>query len=171
MNIVLVGYRCSGKTSVGKVLAHKLNRDFMDTDALIEANEGCSIEEIISKKGWNYFRELEKQIVREVSEKTNLVIATGGGVVLDDENVINLRKNGWVVWLNAEAEVLKDRMGNDQRSGNIRPSLTGKDPLEEIREVLDLRMPLYEKAGDFIADTGADHPQGLADSIMKKIGG
>ena len=171
MNIVLVGYRCSGKTSVGKILAHKLNRDFVDTDGLIEAKEGCSVEDIISNKGWDYFRELEKQIVREVCEKTNLVIATGGGVVLDYENMINLIRNGWVVWLNADAEVLKERMDNDQRSGNIRPSLTGKDPLEEIREVLSLRMPLYEKASDFIADAGADHPQGLADSIIKRFGG
>ena len=107
MNIVLIGYRCSGKTAVGKIVARELGRNFLDMDALIEENAGCSIETIISRKGWDHFREIEKRLVEEVSRKDNLIIATGGGVVVDEGNVKNLRKNGWIVWLNGKAEVLK----------------------------------------------------------------
>jgi shikimate kinase len=171
MNIVLVGYRCCGKTTVGKILARKLNRSFVDTDGLIEERESSSIEEIISEKGWHYFRDIEKQVVREVSQNNKLVIGTGGGVVLDQDNVLNLIKNGWVVWLKADAEVLKERMEKDHSSGNVRPSLTGTNPIEEIREVLAVRMPLYEQAGDFAVDTGRDDPSAIADGIIKEFGG
>jgi shikimate kinase len=92
VNIVLIGYRCSGKTAVGKILAKELGRDFLDMDALIEENARCSIETIISQNGWNHFRGIERGLTEEVSSKDNLVIATGGGIVMDEENVKNLKK-------------------------------------------------------------------------------
>lgn len=153
MNIVLIGYRCSGKTVVGKILARDLGRDFLDTDEMIEENTGSSIEMIISREGWNYFRDIEKRVIEEVSARDHLVIGTGGGVVVDRENRENLKRNGWLVWLKAEAQVIKDRMEMEQRSGKIRPSLTGTDPLEEIKGVLNTRMPLYQEAGDLMVDT------------------
>ncbi|MCJ7596112.1 MAG: shikimate kinase, partial [Desulfobacterales bacterium] len=137
MNIVLIGYRCSGKTTAGKALARRLRRDFLDTDALIERRAGCSIEEIVSKEGWDHFRKLEKRVVRETSNIDNMVIATGGGAVVDEENVKNLKRNGWIVWLDGTPEVLRKRMVQEERSGRGRPSLTGLDPLEEIRRVLE----------------------------------
>ncbi|MCD4717992.1 MAG: shikimate kinase [Desulfobacterales bacterium] len=154
MNIVLIGYRCSGKTEVGKILAKELGRDFLDTDALIEKDTGHSVEKIVSGKGWDHFREIEKRLVAEVSRNDHLVVATGGGFVMDEENVQNLKKNGWVVWLSAGGDVLKHRMDKDRESGRPRPSLTGDNPLEEIKEVLSIRKPLYERAGDFVVDTG-----------------
>ncbi len=169
MNIVLIGYRCSGKTAVGKVLARELGRDFLDTDALVEENAGCSIETIISRKGWDHFREMEKRMVEEVARKDNLVIATGGGVVMDEENVKNLRKNGWIVWLDGKVEVLRERMDRDQGSGKIRPPLTGVDPVEEIKRVLGIRTPLYQRAGDFMVDTSLLSIRKVADSIMKTL--
>jgi len=138
-NIVLIGYRCSGKTAVGKILAGELKRDFLDTDAVIEETAHQPIETIISRSGWDHFRELERMVIQDISKKRLLVIATGGGVVTQEENMKNLKRNGWIVWLNGSPEVLKARMAEEQGSGKMRPSLTGKDPLEEIRHVLDVR--------------------------------
>ena len=167
MNIVLIGYRCSGKTVVGKTLAKELERDFLDTDAMIEENTGRSIEAIISGDGWNYFRDIERMTIEEVSRRDNLVIATGGGVVTDEGNVKNLKRNGWLIWLRGDAEVLKKRMDREQRSGKIRPSLTGAGPLDEIRQVLNVRTPLYREAGDFMVDTGTLSVREVAASIIK----
>ncbi len=169
MNIILIGYRCSGKTVVGKTLARELGRAFLDTDTLIEENAGRSIEAMISTKGWAYFRETEKRVAGEVSKKDNLVIATGGGIVMDEENVKNLKQNGWVVWLKGNPEVLKERMAKEQGSGRRRPSLTGADPLEEIKEVLSVRKPFYERAGDLVVDTSSLSIRDAAALIIKNL--
>ncbi len=169
MNIVLIGYRCSGKTAIGKMLVRELRRDFLDTDSLIEKNTGCSIEMIISRHGWDHFREIEKRLVEEISAGDNLVIATGGGVVMDKENVKNLKENGWIVWLKGESEVLKARMDNEQKSNKIRPSLTGADPLEEIKQVLEVRTPLYEQTANLVVDTTTLSLMEVASSILKAL--
>ena len=169
MNIVLIGYRCSGKTVVGKILARELGREFLDTDELIEENARRSIEAMISTKGWDRFRETEKRLVEEVSRRNNLVIATGGGIVMDEENVKNLKQNGWVVWLKGKPEVLKERMAKEQGSGRIRPSLTGADPLEEIKEVLSVREPFYGRAGDLVVDTSSLSISDAAALIIKNL--
>ena len=169
MNIVLIGYRCSGKTVVGKILASELGKAFLDTDALIEETWGRSIETMISTQGWCQFRETEKRLVEEVSRRNNLVIATGGGIVMDEENVKNLKQNGWLVWLKGKPEVLKERMAKEQGSGRVRPSLTGADPLEEIREVLNVRKPFYERAGDLVVDTSSLSIRDAADLIMENL--
>jgi shikimate kinase len=153
MNIVLIGYRCSGKTAVGRVLADELGMSFADTDLLIEEDAGESIEAILSTKSWDHFRNLERDLIEKASKRDNQVIATGGGVVVNQENVKNLKKDGWVVWLDAKPKVLKERMDKEQQSGNIRPSLTGVDPLAEIEEVMNARRPMYQEAGDFMVDT------------------
>ena len=168
MNIVLVGYRCSGKTSVGKILAMKLGNNFLDTDVLIEVNDGRQIETIISEDGWDRFRDTEKRFIEEVSERDNLVIATGGGVVMDEDNVKTLKRSGFVVWLKGDTDVLKERMDKDQDSGKVRPSLTGEDPKDEIERVLDIRNPLYRMAADLTVDTSHLSVQEVADSIIKE---
>jgi shikimate kinase len=169
MNIILIGYRCCGKTEVGKILARELRRAFLDTDSLIERNTGCSIEMIISRHGWGHFREIEKRLVEEISSGDNLIIATGGGVVMDKENVKNLKENSFVVWLKAESEVLKARMDKEQRSGKIRPSLTGAAPLEEVKQVMEARAPLYEQAANLVVDTTTLSLMEVASSIIKAI--
>lgn len=168
MNIVLVGYRCSGKTSVGKLLAGKLDRDFLDTDMLMEERAGCSIETIVSRDGWDRFRDIERRLIKEVSEMADLVIATGGGVVMDEDNLRNLKRSGFVVWLKADAGILMERMGGDQRSGKVRPSLTGEDPIDEIERLLDIRNPFYERAGKFTIDSGLLPIQEVVDLIFKE---
>jgi shikimate kinase len=169
MNIVLIGYRCSGKTAVGQTLADILAKDFIDTDILIEENTGSAIETIIAEKGWRHFREIEKKMIAEVSEKTNQVIATGGGAVMDPDNVTCLKTNGWIVWLNGRPGVLADRMAMDQRRGKVRPSLTGVDPLKEITTLLPVRALFYEQASDFRVDTSAVTPGETADLIIHNL--
>ncbi|MBW1722560.1 MAG: shikimate kinase [Deltaproteobacteria bacterium] len=169
MNVVLIGYRCSGKTLAGKIIAGKLGREFMDTDRLIEHYAGCSIVNIVSRAGWEHFREIEKRVIEEVSQKDDLVIATGGGVVLAQKNVRSLKRNGWVVWLNGKVEVLKQRMLEEQRAGRVRPALKGVDPIDEVEQVLAERSPLYKQASDFMVDTSALSPEKVALLIMDAI--
>ena len=169
MNIVLIGYRCSGKTVVGKAVAEHLDRVFIDADDYLEFKAGRSIERIVEEEGWGYFRELEKKVIDELSGQDNLVMATGGGVVTDNENINRLKENGLIFWLRAEADVLKARMDNDQSVGKKRPSLTGKNPLEEIRSVLDQRAPLYEKAADRVIDTDNLSLAQTVDRIIEMI--
>ena len=169
MNIVLIGYRCSGKTEVGKILARELGRDFLDSDTLIEREAGSSIQGFVSKKGWDHFREMEKTVIKKIAKNNNLVIATGGGIVMDKENVSNLKKNGWIVWLKANPSVIKDRMRKEQGSGKLRPSLAGSDPIGEIEQVLNLRTPLYEKASDLMVDASTYTPRDVAELIMKDL--
>jgi shikimate kinase len=169
MNIVLIGYRCSGKTAVGKILAKELQKDFLDTDALIEERAGRSIEEIVSTRGWNRFRKVEKDVVQEVSRNDNVVIATGGGVPIDEENVKKLRGSGWIVWLNATSEVIRQRMVKEQRSGKIRPPLTGDDPLEEIKQLLGERARFYGRAANLVVDTSNLTTKEVAASIIETL--
>jgi shikimate kinase len=155
MNIVLIGYRCSGKTAVGQVLANKLKKRFVDIDTVIEESSGSSIETMVSGSGWRYFREIEKKVIQAVTANNNQVIATGGGAVLDAENLKCLRKNSWLVWLDGAPEVLAQRMAEDRARGKVRPSLTGGDAIAETAAIMADRRPYYERAGDFKIDTGA----------------
>ncbi|MCG2777724.1 MAG: shikimate kinase [Pseudomonadota bacterium] len=169
MNIVLIGYRCSGKTTVGKLLARDLEREFLDTDRLIEEKIGLSIHSYVSQNGWRDFRRVEREVVEEIASKDNVVIATGGGAVIDQENVRNLRKNGWVVWLDTNTPVIRDRMKKGQKSGEWRPSLSGADPLKESAEILNERMPVYERASDYRVDTNGQNPEEVAQAIMSAL--
>jgi len=167
MNIVLIGYRCSGKTTVGKLLARDLKREFLDTDRFIEAKTGLPIDLYVSQKGWSGFRAMEKEVVSDVSSRDDLVIATGGGVVIDQENVRNLKKNGWLVWLNTGVPVIRERMETAQKSGEFRPTLSGADPLKEIDRILHERMPVYALTSDYRVDTDRKNPEETGHAIMK----
>jgi len=127
---------------------------------------GISIHSYVSLNGWGNFRELEKEIVKDVAAKDNLVIATGGGVVIDQENVRNLRKNGWIVWLDTEAPVIRARMQKEEESGELRPPLSGIDPVEEIDRVLRGRIPYYEGASDHTVDANGPPPEEVAREIL-----
>jgi shikimate kinase len=169
MNIVLIGYRCCGKTSVGRLISTKLGREFIDTDELIIEKTGCSIDEIVSNHGWAYFREIEKSIIKEVSSMDNLVIATGGGVVTGEENIDSLKNNGFIIWLNADIDIIKNRLNEDRNSADNRPSLTGDDPSDEIKNVLEQRKPLYRLSSDIAVDTGQLNINEMADLIIEEI--
>jgi len=152
-NIILIGYRCSGKTSVGKIIAGRLGMSFHDTDDLIVERTGRSIDDIVAGEGWDKFREIEKAVIMDASMLKNAVIATGGGVVMAEENVRNLKKNGYVIWLSGNPEILSKRMEKENEEGRARPSLTGKGSLEELEKVLEIRVPLYFAAADVVIMT------------------
>jgi len=167
MNIVLIGYRCSGKSVVGKTLSKNLGLELIDTDQVLEERIGISIPDYVAENGWEAFRMVEKIIVRSVSNQDRQVIATGGGIVLDWENVRNLRQSGWVVWLQADVATLQNRMMRDERSGRARPGLAGNNPLAEIRKVLRQRTALYEKACDWVVNTDEKSPLAVSKEIMQ----
>lgn len=169
MNIVLIGYRCSGKTVIGRAVAERLNRVFVDSDEFLENKAGRSIENIVDEEGWEVFREMEREATKELCGRDRLVIATGGGVVTSEKNVRLLKQNGFIVWLQAGAGILKSRMDRDQGEGKPRPSLTGKDPAEEIGAMLEQRAPFYEGASDIGLDTGKLSVEEAAENIIRMI--
>jgi shikimate kinase len=168
MNIVLIGYRCAGKTVVGKRLADRLQRRFVDTDDLIESKEG-QISDIVKSRGWDYFRAIEKRIVEEISQEDNLVIALGGGAVLDPDNIVNLERNGLIIWLKADRDVLRKRMNGDSRTFASRPTLTGKGAIEELDEMIAYRNPFYDKAAKIQFDTSALDVEAVVEKILTII--
>lgn len=165
-NIVLVGHRCSGKTAVGERLARELGRRFVDTDALIEKRAGSTIEELVLGHGWECFRDIERQVIQEISTGRNLIIATGGGAVMDAANVAHLKTGSWIVWLQADIEVLEKRIIRDRRSRQRRPSLTGADTVVEMAKVLRIRAPYYKKTSDLAVDTSTFDVGEVADLII-----
>ena len=174
MNIVLIGYRCSGKTTVGKALASMLNMQFIDTDQAVEKSSGRSIDQIVMRSGWAQFRALEKEVICRAAARDNLVIATGGGVVLEKENMVQLGKNGFTVWLKVSPEVIKERMAQDELQGIRRPPLKGENPVDEISRVLAERERLYEEAADLIVDTTSSDIERVCKTIianMELVGG
>ena len=174
MNIILIGYRGSGKSTVGERLASRMQRRFVDTDDLIESKEG-QISDIVKSHGWNYFRAMERRTIEEISKEDNLIIALGGGAVLASDNVANVERNGLIIWLKADREVLRKRMNQDPRTLASRPTLTGKGTIEELEEIMDFRNPFYEKAAAVQLDTSALNVEWVVENILvafkEKTGG
>lgn len=169
MNIVLIGYRGSGKSAVGRALAGKLGWPLIDTDALIEQRAGRSIREIFTRDGEPAFRDLEAAVVAEASWRDRHVISAGGGVVLRASNTAALKQHGKLVWLSAPPEVLWARIEADSATSVTRPNLTTAGGLEEVRELLARRLPLYEAAADLRLDSSKLDPQQLAGLILTAL--
>ena len=169
MNIVLIGYRCTGKTSVGLALSKRLGKAFCDADDYIEEKAKRSISDMVAKEGWDFFRAKEKEAIRELSSFDDYIIAPGGGAVLDTENVKNLKQNGVIVLLEASIQTILERMHLDKKTEQQRPSLTEKDPYEEIQEVLESRTPFYRGAMDFSVDTTSKSVEQILDEIVQKL--
>ena len=165
MNIVLIGHRATGKSTVGSKIAALLKRKFLDTDDLLEKRYG-TIRDIVDSYGWDHFRHLEKRVIREISSQSDLVIAPGGGFVLDIENVMALKKNGFIIWLKADPQVVHARMMKDPQTLVQRPPLTGKGILQEIEEVMASRAPFYEQAAEVQLDTST---MGVAEVVKKVV--
>ena len=150
LNLVLIGYRGTGKTEVSKLLGKRLSMGRVGMDEVLVERFGKSIPEFVRERGWDAFRDTESQLARELALSDRLVVDCGGGVVVREENVAALRERGRVVWLKATVPTIANRISGDSQ----RPSLTGgKSFLEEIEEVLARRLTLYEKASDYSVDT------------------
>lgn len=169
MNIFLIGYRCTGKTTVGMSVAARIHLPFFDTDMLIEARAGKTITEIVGTNGWESFRTLEKEIIKEVSTRPDCVIATGGGAVVDRENVEIMKGNGILIWLVADEKTITDRMRVDPVSGKQRPPLVGVDPVEETARCLREREPVYRAAADFSVNTSGKDIPGIVEEIFAVV--
>jgi shikimate kinase len=166
MNIVLTGYRCTGKTTIGRILAEKLGWPLVDTDALVQERAGKSIDEIVAAGGWDAFRDAEAAVVRDVSSGSGQVVSAGGGAILREENRQALKAGGKVVLLRADAETIWARMQSDARTAAQRPDLTDKGGLDEIRGLLAERQPLYEKTADFAIPSDRYEPDEVACRIL-----
>jgi shikimate kinase len=169
MNVVLVGYRGTGKSSVAEGLARELGLKAVSLDAEIQRKAGKSIPEIVAEVGWSGFRDLEEEVVRTFAAQDGQVIDCGGGVISRAANFEPLREAGPVIWLKASTATIVARIqGDDQR-----PSLTGtKSFTEEVEEVLERRIPLYRRLAHYEVDTeGRTIEQVVAEACQLVTGG
>lgn len=165
MNIVLLGYRGTGKSVISKILAQKLNRKLIRIDTLIVQSAGMPIPEIVEKWGWPKFREIESRLVQEIAnEERDSVIDCGGGVVLDDQNVVCLKQHGKMVLLSADLKVILRRLKNDS---NRPPLKEGVSFDEEQKLILAERESKYLAAADMTCDTTHQKPVKTALQIIE----
>jgi shikimate kinase len=168
-NLFLIGYRCTGKTSAGRMLAAKRGLTFVDSDRVITAEIGCSIAEFIAANGWAAFREKERHVIARLSKMDRQVVAAGGGAVLATENVARMKSSGTVIWLQASPGAIRQRMQGDTGTAANRPALTGQGCLKEIAAVLDERKPLYAGAAHYRIDTDDMNTDEVAEKIIEII--
>ena len=166
MNLYLVGYRCTGKSSVGLLVSHALGWVFVDMDNELQAEEGRDIQQIVENHGWDYFRKTESDLLQRLSRGAKQVIATGGGVVIKPGNVTRMHSSGKVVWLHASPNTIAQRMAADNNTGGQRPPLRGRDSVAEIQDILAERLPLYRQAMHFRVDTDGLSPQQVAKRVL-----
>jgi shikimate kinase len=163
--LFLVGYRGTGKSTVARLLAERLGWGWVDADELLERRHGRSIREIFAEEGEVGFRDKEAVILEELCRGERLVVATGGGVVLREENRKRMRVAGRVVWLTADAPTLWRRLQQDPTTGERRPALT-VGGLEEVEELLRVREPLYRDCADFTVSTVERPPEEIVAAIL-----
>ena len=163
-NIVLTGFMGSGKTVVARQLARILGMKVIDVDTEIEKSTQMTINEIFKQFGESRFREIETETIKHVSEKNNVIISTGGGAVLKQENMDAMKKKGVIVCLTAAPETILERT----RETGVRPLLLVENPLERIKELLEFRKPFYEKA-DIMIDTESKTPLQIAEEIVGRM--
>ena len=170
MNVVLIGFRGSGKSTVGKALSERLGREFIDCDAWIENHTGITIREIFEKHGESHFRTLESQAIGELSAMDGKIIATGGGAALKYQNMQVFKRNGGkIFFLEVGAETAFRRIQGDETTRSRRPALTEKDPFTEVKEQIELRRPYYLKGADLTIATDGVKIEDIVLEILKHI--
>ncbi len=160
-NIVLCGFMGCGKSTIGDLLSKKMGMSFVDLDAYIEKKENKTVSEIFADSGEEYFRKLEREASKELSEKRGLIIAAGGGTLTFKENVDVLKTSGKIILLDVPVEVISDRLKFD----DTRPLLARPDKEEAMRELYEKRMPLYKSAADVVIDASQSPMQVCRDII------
>lgn len=163
-NIVLTGFMGTGKSEVSQELSKVLGWKVIDIDTEIEKSQGMKITGIFKQFGEPRFRDIEAEMIKNLSKNKNVIISTGGGAVLRQENMDALRENGVIICLTATPETILKRTSNN----NDRPLLQVEDPLKKIRELLKFRMPYYEKA-DIMIDTENKTPLEIAEEIIERV--
>lgn len=168
-NIILTGFRATGKSLLGRLLAERLGYCFIDGDVVLCEQLGAPIAEIVAEHGWAFFRQAEQQLLAEVPAMARTVLATGGGAIEHQQQWQQLRHGCYVIWLDADVATIRQRMGTDPTSASQRPSLTGRPIDDEIAELLDRRRPLYAAGSDLRLDTIGQAPVVLVDCICRAL--
>ena len=164
-NIFLVGLMGSGKTTIGRALAKRLNKRFVDADHEIEARTGASIPWIFEIEGEASFRQREADVIRDLTAQDGIVLATGGGAVLNEESRKFLKERGTVVYLRASVNSILQRTSHDRN----RPLLQTDDPRARIEELSLQRAPLYQEVAHIIIETGRPNVQSVVQSILSQL--
>ncbi len=165
--IALVGYRGSGKTTLGRLLARRLDYPFVDTDLVVEQRQGVSIATIFANEGESAFRRYEAEVLSEELRQDRLVLATGGGMVVSPVNRRRLKSAAFVIWLDPPVATLTRRVAADPRTIDRRPSLTGTSAASEIESVLRQRRPWYQEVARLRIDTSRGSPETHVEEIIR----
>lgn len=165
-NIYLIGFMGVGKSTIGKLLAEEMNGQLVEMDEAIEAEQKMTINEIFTKYGEAYFRNLESELVARISKENNRIVSCGGGAVLREENVANMKESGKIVFLSATPETIYQRV----RYSTNRPLLNGNMNVEYIAGLLEKRRALYEGAADVTIATDGKDVQEIVREVMEKCG-
>jgi shikimate kinase len=166
MNLVLIGYRGTGKSTVARLIAEKLVWPWFDADAQIESLSGKSIAQIFSDEGEEAFRDWESRVIADLVQQDRCVLALGGGAVMRPANRAALARQSKVVWLRASPETLWQRIQQDRSTAERRPNLTAQGGITEIIATLDARNPIYRECAQLEVDTQGKTPQQVADAIL-----
>lgn len=169
MVISLIGYRGTGKSAVAQPLAEKLGWDWIDADTETERRAGCSIAEIFAAEGEAGFRQRERSVLQDLLAQDRLVLAAGGGAVLNEQTRQQMRQAGPVIWLQASPETILQRMQNDATTAHRRPALTGDEPRREVEELLSARTPLYEECADIVVTTDDRAVNDIVAEILQRL--
>jgi len=171
-NIVLTGFRATGKSTVGKMLAQRLGYAYLDTDGEICRQLGATIADIVEQYGWGYFRQAEARVLDQLCSASHTVIATGGGAIEHQSQWQRLRKVCFVIWLDADAATIKKRIAADPSSTHQRPCLSLESPVEdETDQMLQRRIPLYSSGSDLRLDTVLHSPEEIAAALHETVNG
>jgi shikimate kinase len=166
-SVALIGFMGTGKTTIGKLLAKRLSKQFIELDVEIEKKTGRKISDIFRENGEEYFRCLEIEVIKEIAGRKNLVIACGGGIVLKQENIFRLKQECVIVCLSAATDVILQRVSGDK---NVRPLLAVDDRENRIKELLEHRQLLYDEAADITIDTSEIDAPGVLKKILNALG-
>lgn len=169
MNVFLIGYRGTGKSTVARLVAQRWGRAWVDADEWLERRAGRTIREIFASDGEAVFRDLESAVVAELAARDETVIALGGGAILREPNRAAIQGRGLVVWLKALPHTLAARLQHDPSTDQRRPALTSLGGLAEIEQLLAAREPLYAQCADVVIDTEGREPSEITDMILAEI--
>ena len=169
MKVVLIGYRGTGKSTVARLVADALGCDWIDADVELQRRAGKTIAAIFADDGEAAFRDLETEVIEQLTQQDKLVLATGGGAILREENRQALRRADHVIWLDADAETIHRRLTEDQATAGQRPNLAADGGLPEIARLLLQRAPLYEQCADWRVDTQNKTPLEVAHEIVRRL--